>query len=255
MTGRVLFFLNNACASQPAHTAVARLRQVAHEALVLPQRRDSARQVRARAPRPLCLHLQLPRRAAPWCCSWLPRECRGWCCVLACTTARSFGSNSDSMCAKACMLIVYHYDMRVLVLFLAAMHEPEPVDEPPAERTRKASHARANTAVGSLKLRRLVSVDTEASTSVDASKRLAWALLGHQHSWARTTLNYDVHCKIGNGCETRSPIITQNIMHRMTVNGTNRVPRTKTPKLHTTVGEQSGMKSLHCTIIASQHCH
>ena len=152
------------------------------------------------------------------------------------------------------MLVVYHYDTRVLVLFLAAMQEPG--DEPPAERTRIASHAGASTAVGSLKLRRLVSVDTEASTSVDASKRLAWALLGHQHSWARTTLNYDVLCKIGNGCETQSPIITQNIMHRMTVTGTNRVPRTKTPKLHTTVGEQSGMKSLHCTIIAaSQHCH
>ena len=168
------------------------------------------------------------------------------------TTPRSFGSDSDSVCAKACMLVVYHYDTRVLVLFLAAMQEPG--DEPPAKRTRIASHAGANTAIGSLNLRRLVSVDTEASNSVDASKRLAWALLGHQHSWARTTLNYDVLCKIGNGCETQSPIITQNIMHRMTV--TNRVPRTKTPKLHTTVGEQSGMKSLHCTIIApSQHCH
>ena len=152
------------------------------------------------------------------------------------------------MCAKACMLVVYHYDTRVLVLFLAAMQEPG--DEPPAKLTRTASHAGANTAIGSLKLRRLVSVDTEASTSVDASKRLAWALLGHQHSWARTTLNYDVLCKIGNGCETQSPIITQNIMHRMTV--TN---RTKVPKLYTTVGEQSGMKSLHCTRIASQHCH
>ena len=151
------------------------------------------------------------------------------------------------------MLVVYHYDTRVLVLFLAAMQEPEPVDEPPAERTRTASHAGTNTAVGSLNLRRLVLVDTEASTSVDASKRLAWARL--EHSWARTTesLNYDVLCKIGNGCETQSPIITQNIMHRMTV--TNRVPRTKTPKLHTTVGEQSGMKSLHCTRIASQHGH
>ena len=154
------------------------------------------------------------------------------------------------MCESLHVGRVYHYDTRVLVLFLAAMQEPEPVDEPPAERTRTASHAGANTAVGSLNLRRLVLVDTEASTSVDASKRLAWALLGHQHSWARTTLNYDVLCKIGNGCETQSPIITQNIMHRMTV--TN---RTKVPKLYTTVGEQSGMKSLHCTIIASQHCH
>ena len=44
-----------------SHRRGARLRQVAHEALVLPQRRDSARQVRARAPRPLCLHL--PRSA------------------------------------------------------------------------------------------------------------------------------------------------------------------------------------------------
>ena len=146
------------------------------------------------------------------------------------------------------MLIVYHYDTRVLVLFLAAMQEPG--DEPPAKRTRIASHAGANTAIGSLKLRRLVSVDTEASTSVDASKRLAWALLGHQHSWARTTLNYDVHSKLGNGCETQSPRITQNIVRRMTV--TN---RTKVPKLYTTVGEQSGMKSLHCITIASQHCH
>ena len=148
------------------------------------------------------------------------------------------------------MLIVYRYDSRVLVLFLAAMQEPG--DEPPAKRTRIASHAGANTAIGSLNLRRLVLVDTEASTSVDASKRLAWALLGHPHSWVRTTesLNYDVLCKIGNGCETQSPIITQNIMHRMTVTGTNRVPRTKTPKLHTTLGEQSGMKSLHCTC----HC-
>ena len=144
------------------------------------------------------------------------------------------------------MLVVYHYDTRVLVLFLAAMQEPG--DEPPAERTRfiTASHAGANTAIGSLKLRRLVSVNTEASTSVDASKRLAWALLGHQHSWARTTLNYDVHSKLGNGCETQSPRITQNIVHRMTV--TN---RTKVPKLCTTVGEQSGMKSQHCITIAS----
>ena len=134
--------------------------------------------------------------------------------------------------------------MYILVLFLAAMQEPG--DEPPAKRTRIASHAGANTAIGSLKLRLLVSIDTEASASVDASRRLAWALLGH--SWARTTLNYDVLCKIGNGCETQSPIITQNIMHRMTV--TNRVPRTKTRKLHTTVGEQSGMKSLHCIMIA-----
>jgi hypothetical protein len=158
------------------------------------------------------------------------------------------------MCAKACMLVVYHYDTRVLVLFLAAMQEPEPVDEPPAERTRTASHARANTAVGSLNLRRLVLVDTEASTSVDASKRLAWALVReHPHSWARTTesLNYDVLRKIGNGCETQSPIITQNIMHR-TTDVTNRVPRTITPERYTTVGEQSGMKSQHCIIIASQ---
>ena len=116
--------------------------------------------------------------------------------------------------------------MYILVLFLAAMQEPG--DEPPAKRTRIASHAGANTAIGSLKLRLLVSVDTEASASVDASRRLAWALLGH--SWARTTLNYDVHCKIGNGCETQSPIITQNIMHRMTV--TNRVPRTKPKTTH-----------------------
>jgi hypothetical protein len=188
---------------------------------VLPRRRDSARQVRARAPRPLCVHLPrravVPQLAAARVPRLVPR-------ILACTTPRSFGSNSDSMCAKACMLVVYRYDTRVLVLFLAAMQEPEPGDEPPAERTRTASHAGANTAVGSLNLRRHVSVDTEASTSVDASKRLAWALLG-QHSWARTTLNYDVHCKIGNGCETQSPRITQNIMHR-TTDVTNRVPRT-----------------------------
>ncbi len=131
--------------------------------------------------------------------------------------------------------------MYILVLFLAAMQEPG--DEPPAKRTRIASHAGANTAIGSLKLRLLVSVDTEASASVDASRRLAWALLGH--SWARTTLNDDVHCKSGNGCETQSPRITQNIMHR-TTDVTNRVPRTITPKRYTTVGEQSGMKSLHC---------
>ena len=123
----------------------------------------------------------------------------------------------------------------------------EPGDEPPAKRTRIASHAGANTAVGSLKLRLLVLLDTEASTSVDASKRLAWARLGHQHSWAPRN---DVLCKIGNGCETQSPIITQNIMHRMTI--TN---RTKVPKIYTTVGKQSGMKLLHCVIIASQHCH
>ena len=97
--------------------------------------------------------------------------------------------------------------MYILVLFLAAMQEPG--DEPPAKRTRIAFHAGANTAIGSLKLRLLVLIDTEASASVDASRRLAWALLGH--SWARTTLNYDVHCKIGNGCETQSPRITQNI--------------------------------------------
>ena len=155
------------------------------------------------------------------------------------------------MCESLHVGRVYHYDTRVLVLFLAAMQEPG--DEPPAKRTRIASHAGANTTIGSLKLRLLVSVDTEASASVDASRRLAWALLGH--SWARTTLNYDVHCKIGNGCETQSPRITQNIMHR-TTDVTNRVPRTITPKRYTTVGEQSGMKSLHCTIIAaSQHCH
>ena len=155
------------------------------------------------------------------------------------------------MCESLHVGRVYHYDTRVLVLFLAAMQEPG--DEPPAKRTRTASHAGANTAIGSLKLRILVSVDTEASASVDASRRLAWALFGH--SWARTTLNYDVHCKIGNGCETQSPRITQNIMHR-TTDVTNRVPRTITPKRYTTVGEQSGMKSLHCTIIAaSQHCH
>ena len=115
---------------------------------------------------------------------------------------------------------MYHYDTRVLVLFLAAMQEPG--DEPPAKRTRIASHAGANTAIGSLKLRLLVSFDTEASTSVDASKRLAWARLGHQNSWAPRN---DVLCKIGNGCETQSPIITQNIMHRMTVTNRTKVPK------------------------------
>ena len=218
-----------------SHRRRARLRQVAHEALVLPRRRDSARQVRARAPRPLCLHL--PRGAVVL--QLAAARVRGWCAcrVLACTTPRSFGSNSDSMCAKACMLNVCTSMTRVyiLVLFLAAMQEPG--DEPPAKRTRIASHAGANTAIGSLKLRLLVSVDTEASTSVDASKRLAWALLGHPHSWARTTesLNYDVLCKIGNGCETQSPIITQNIMHRMTL--TNRVPRTCKPQNDTQLWE------------------
>ena len=60
---------------------------------------------------------------------------------------------------------------------------------------------------GSLQLRLLVSIDTEASRVVDASKRLAWALLSHRHSWARTILNYDVFCEIGYGCELpQSPI-------------------------------------------------
>ena len=57
------FLLYSVRVAACSHRRGARLRQVAHEALVLPQRRDSARQVpaRARAPRPLCLHL--PRRA------------------------------------------------------------------------------------------------------------------------------------------------------------------------------------------------
>ena len=55
------FFVNTVRVAACSHRRGARLRQVAHEALVLPRRRDSARQVRARAPRPLCLHL--PRRA------------------------------------------------------------------------------------------------------------------------------------------------------------------------------------------------
>ena len=207
------FLLYSVRVAACSHRRGARLRQVAHEALVLPRRRDSARQVRARAPRPLCLHL--PRHAVVL--QLAAARVRGWCAcrVLACTTPRSFGSNSDSMCAKACMLVVYHYDTRVLVLFLAAMQEPG--DEPPAKRTRIASHAGANTAIGSLKLRLLVSVDTEASASVDASRRLAWALLGH--SWARTTLNYDVHCKIGNGCETQSVVVTNNYSEHLICTG------------------------------------
>ena len=51
------FFVNTVRVAACSHRRGARLRQVAHEALVLPQRRDSPRQVRARAPRPLCLHL------------------------------------------------------------------------------------------------------------------------------------------------------------------------------------------------------
>ena len=60
---------------------------------------------------------------------------------------------------------------------------------------------------GSLQLRLLVSIDNEASRVVDASKRLAWALLLHRHSWARTILNYDVFCEIGYGCEPPQPPI------------------------------------------------
>ena len=98
------FLLYSVRVAACSHRRGARLRQVAHEALVLPRRRDSARQVRARAPRPLCLHL--PRHAVVL--QLAAARVRGWCAcrVLACTTPRSFGSNSDSLCAKACMLNV-----------------------------------------------------------------------------------------------------------------------------------------------------
>ena len=93
------------CASQPAHTAAARAcdrsrtrRWCCHGVVTLRVRSGPP-------PAPLAPRL-CTCRAAPWCCSWLPRECRGWCRVLPCTTPRSFGSNSDSLCAKACMLNV-----------------------------------------------------------------------------------------------------------------------------------------------------
>ena len=58
--------------------------------------------------------------------------------------------------------------------------------------------------VGSLQLRRLVSLDPEASESVGASKRLAWMLLGDVHSWARMALSFDVQIKVGSGCVLRT---------------------------------------------------
>ena len=96
-----LIFANTVRVAACSHRRGARLRQVAHEALVLPRRRDSVR------PSPgVCLHqLVLPRRAVVLQLA-AARVVRGWCRVLACTTPRSFGSNSDSMCAKACMLVV-----------------------------------------------------------------------------------------------------------------------------------------------------
>ena len=48
--------------------------------------------------------------------------------------------------------------------------------------------------VGSLQLRRLVSLDAEAPESVGASQRLAWMLLGGVNSY------FDVQIKIGSGC-------------------------------------------------------
>ena len=57
--------LNTVRVAACSHRRGARLRQVAHEALVLPRRRDSARQARARAPRPLRLSAPAaPRRGA-----------------------------------------------------------------------------------------------------------------------------------------------------------------------------------------------
>ena len=58
--------------------------------------------------------------------------------------------------------------------------------------------------VGSLQLRRLVSLDPEASESVGASKRLAWMLLGDVHSSARMALSFDVQIKVGSGCVLRT---------------------------------------------------
>ena len=52
--------------------------------------------------------------------------------------------------------------------------------------------------VGSLHLRRLVSLDAEAPESVGASQRLAWMLLGSVHSF------FDVQIKIGSGCVLRT---------------------------------------------------
>ena len=52
--------------------------------------------------------------------------------------------------------------------------------------------------VGSLQLRRLVSLDAEAPESVGASQRLAWMLLGGVHSY------FDVQIKIGSGCVLRT---------------------------------------------------
>ena len=59
-------------------------------------------------------------------------------------------------------------------------------------------------AVGSLQLRRLVSLDAGANESVGASKRLAWMLLGDIHSWARMALSLDVQIKVGSGCVLRT---------------------------------------------------
>ena len=58
--------------------------------------------------------------------------------------------------------------------------------------------------VGSLQLRRLVSIDAEANESVGASKRLAWMLLGDVHVWARMALSLDVQIKVGSGCVLRT---------------------------------------------------
>ena len=52
--------------------------------------------------------------------------------------------------------------------------------------------------VGSLQLRRLVSLDAEAPESVGASQRLAWMLLSGVHSY------FDVQIKIGSGCVLRT---------------------------------------------------
>jgi hypothetical protein len=53
--------------------------------------------------------------------------------------------------------------------------------------------------LGSLKLRRLVSLAADDCESVDASKRLAWMLLGDVDSWACMALDFHVHSKICNG--------------------------------------------------------
>ena len=102
MTCSLLYSVRVAACS---HRRGARLRQVAHEALVLPRRRDSARQVGPRPSPPLSAPAAAPRCGAAAGCHASTRLVRMR-RVLACTTPRSFGLNSDSLCAKACMLNV-----------------------------------------------------------------------------------------------------------------------------------------------------